>query len=202
MTLDWKSCAAVESVPDRLSGAWVFHGTRIPVTVLFDNLEDGLNVQEIVALYDGLTMEQAYVVLDFVSASLAAEANVHYAIQAAEALLPGRPAPDGENDPRWQAIIKIGNFVESEPEVIWPFVLKWGSLPNEEDLSNAIATLLLEHLLDYHFDLIFPRVESAARSNISFASTFARSWKFGQATEPTRADKFDKLLSEIRRPKE
>jgi uncharacterized protein (DUF433 family) len=180
----------------------VFHGTRIPVTVLFDNLEDGLNVQEIVALYDGLTVEQAYVVLDFVSASLVAEANVHYAIQAAEALLPGRPAPDGENDPRWQAIIKIGNFVESEPEVIWPFVLKWGSLPNEEDLSNAIATLLLEHLLDYHFDLIFPRVESAARSNISFASTFTRSWKLGQATEPTGAEKFDKLLSEIRRPKE
>jgi uncharacterized protein (DUF433 family) len=202
MTLDWKNCAAVESVPDRLSGAWVFHGTRIPVTVLFDNLEDGLNVQEIVALYDGLTIEQAYVVLDFVSASLVAEANVHYAIQAAEALLPGRPAPDGENDPRWQAIIKIGNFVESEPEVIWPFVLKWGSLPNEEDLSNAIATLLLEHLLDYHFDLIFPRVESAARSNISFASTFTRSWKLGQATEPTRAEQFDKLLSEIRRPKE
>jgi len=202
MALDWKNCAAVESVPDRLSGAWVFHGTRIPVTVLFDNLEDGLNVQEIVALYDGLTIEQAYVVLDFVSASLVAEANVHYAIQAAEALLPGRPAPDGENDPRWQAIIKIGNFVESEPEVIWPFVLKWGSLPNEEDLSNAIATLLLEHLLDYHFDLIFPRVESAARSNISFASTFTRSWKLGQATEPTRAEKFDKLLSEIRRPKE
>jgi uncharacterized protein (DUF433 family) len=202
MTLDWKNCAAVESVPDRLSGAWVFHGTRIPVTVLFDNLEDGLNVQQIVALYDGLTVEQAYVVLDFVSASLVAEANVHYAIQAAEALLPGRPAPDHENDPRWQAIMKIGDFVESKPEAIWPFVLKWGSLPDEEDLSAAIATLLLEHLLDHHFDLIFPRVESAARSDIWFANTFAGCWKLGQAQESARAEKFDKLLSEIRRPKE
>jgi uncharacterized protein (DUF433 family) len=202
MTLDWKNCAAVESVPDRLSGAWVFHGTRIPVTVLFDNLEDGLNVQVTVALYDGLTVEQAYVVLDFVSASLVAEANVHYAIQAAEALLPGQSAPDSKNDPRWQAIIKIGNFVESEPEAIWPFVLKWGSLPNVEDLSSAIATLLLEHLLDHHFDLTFPRVESAARSNIWFANTFAGCWKLGQAQESARAEKFDKLLSEIRRPKE
>ena len=202
MTLDWKNCAAVESVPDRLSGAWVFHGTRIPVTVLFDNLEDGLNVQVTVALYDGLTVEQAYVVLDFVSASLVAEANVHYAIQAAEALLPGRPATDGEEDPRWQAIMKIEDFVETEPETIWPFVLKWGSLPNEEDLSAAIATLLLERLLQFHFDLIFPRVEAATRSNVWFARTFSKSWKLGQAEETARAEKYDKLLAEVRRSKE
>ena len=202
MTLDWKNCLAIESVPDRLSGACVFHGTRIPVSALFDNLEDGLTVQEIVALYEGLTIQHVEGVLEFVSGSLVAETNVHYAIQAAEALLPGRPAPDGENDPRWQAIIKIGNFVESEPEAIWPFVLKWGSLPNEEDLSNAIATLLLEHLLDHHFDLIFPRVESAVRSDVWFANTFARCWKLGQAEESARAEKFDKLRSEIRGPKE
>ena len=202
MTLDWKNCAAVESVPDRLSGAWVFHGTRIPVTVLFDNLEDGLTVKEIVALYEGLTTQHIDGILEFVSGSLVAEANVHYAIQAAEALLPGRPATDGEEDPRWQAIMKIEDFVETEPETIWPFVLKWGSLPNEEDLSAAIATLLLEDLLKYHFDLIFPRVATAARSNPWFASTFAKTWKLGQAEERARAEQYDKLLSEIRRPQE
>jgi uncharacterized protein (DUF433 family) len=202
MTLDWKNCAAVESVPDRLSGAWVFHGTRIPVTVLFDNLEDGLTVQDIVALYPGLTMGHIEGVLEVVSCSLVAEANVHYAIQAAEALLPGRPSPDGEKDPRWQAIMKIEDFVESEAEAIWPFVLKWGSLPDEEDLSAAIATLLLERLLQFHFDLIFPRVEAAARSNVWFAKTFAKSWKLGQAEEAARAEQYDKLLSEIRHARE
>lgn len=202
MTLDWKNCPAVESVPDRLSGAWVFHGTRIPVSALFDNLEDGLTVQEIVALYEGLTKQHIEGVLEFVSGSLVAEANVHYAIQAAEALLPGRPAPDGKNDPRWQAIMKIEDFVESEPEAIWPFVLKWGSLPDEEDLSAAIATLLVERLLQFHFDLIFPRVRAAAQSNVWFARTFAKSWKLGQAEEAARAEQYDKLLSEIRHPRE
>ena len=199
MTIDWKNCAAIESIPDRLSGAWVFHGTRIPVSALFDNLEDGMTVQEIAALYDGLTLEHIEGVLEFASGSLVAEANVHYAIQAAEALLPGRPAPDGEKDPRWQAIMKIEDFVESEPEAIWPFVLKWGSLPNEEDLSAAIATLLLERMLQFHFDLIFSRVETAARSNFWFARTFSKSWKLGQAEESARAERYDKLLSEIRR---
>jgi uncharacterized protein (DUF433 family) len=202
MALDWKNCAAVESVPDRLSGAWVFHGTRIPVSALFENLAGGFTAQEIVALYQGLTMEHIQAVLEFVSGGLVAEANVHDAIQAAEALLPGRPAPDGESDPRWQAIMKIEDFVETEPETIWPFVLKWGSLPNEEDLSAAIATLLLERLLQFHFDLIFPRVEAATRSNVWFARTFSKSWKLGQAEETARAEKYDKLLAEVRRSKE
>jgi len=201
MTLDWKNCAAVESVPDRLSGAWVFHGTRIPVSVLFENLEDGLTIEEILVLYQGLTEGHIIAVLEFVSNSLAAEANVHYAIQAAEALLPGKPTPEGDEDPRWQAIMKIEDFVETEPEAIWPFVLKWGSLPDEPDLSAAIAVLLVERLLQYHFDLIFPRVAAAARSNSSFASTFAKSWKLGQAKEATRAKQYDELLADLQQPK-
>jgi uncharacterized protein (DUF433 family) len=202
MALDWKDCPAVESVPNRLSGAWVFHGTRIPVSVLFQNLEDGLTVDEIVALYDGLTVGHIVGILEFIGNSTIAERNVHYAIQAAEALLPGKPVPEGEEDPRWQAIMKIEDFVETEPEAIWPFVLKWGSLPDEPDLSAAIAVLLVERLLQYHFDLIFPRVAAAARSNSSFASTFAKSWKLGQAQEFTRAKQYEELLADIRRSKE
>jgi hypothetical protein len=46
MALDWTECPAVESVPGRVSGAWVFRGTRLPVATIFENLEDGLSIEE------------------------------------------------------------------------------------------------------------------------------------------------------------
>jgi uncharacterized protein (DUF433 family) len=72
MALDWSKCGAVESVPEKVSGAWVFRGTRMPVAAVFENLEDGLTIDEIVELYDGLTREQVQAVLDFAAQSLAA----------------------------------------------------------------------------------------------------------------------------------
>jgi uncharacterized protein (DUF433 family) len=72
MALDWANCAAVESVPGKVSGAWVFRGTRMPVAAVFENLEDGLTIDEIVELYDGLTREQVQAVLDFAAQSLEA----------------------------------------------------------------------------------------------------------------------------------
>jgi hypothetical protein len=124
--------------------------------------------------------------------------SVQQKLAAAEKLLPGHAAPDGERDPRWQAIIKVGYHIETDPEAIWPFVLRWGS-HDDEDLRTAIATCLLEHLLEYHFDSIFPHVEAAARSNRNFADTVCRCWKLGQAEEPTRARRFDRLVASIRR---
>jgi uncharacterized protein (DUF433 family) len=67
MELDWSKCAAVESVPGKVSGAWVFRGTRIPVEAVFENLADGLTIGEIAELYDGLTPEQVRAVLEFVA---------------------------------------------------------------------------------------------------------------------------------------
>ena len=124
--------------------------------------------------------------------------TVQEALAVAEQLLPGRPAPDGTEDARWQAIIEVAMFAQREPEVIWPFVLKWGS-HEEKDVRAAIATCLLEDLLQYHFDLIFPLVESAAKSNELFAKTTAICWKFGEAAEPIRAARFDALCAEIRK---
>jgi len=72
MPLDWSQCQAVESVPGKVSGAWVFRGTRIPVAAVFENLEDGLTVNEIVEMFDGLTQEQVKAVLDFAAQSLSA----------------------------------------------------------------------------------------------------------------------------------
>jgi len=59
-------------VPEKLSGAWVFRGTRLPVAAVFANLEDGLTVDEIVKMFDGLTREQVNAVLEFAAQSLAA----------------------------------------------------------------------------------------------------------------------------------
>ncbi len=70
-TLDWSQCPAVESVPGRLSGAWVLRGTRMPIAVIFENLEYGSSIEEIIENYN-LTREQIQVVLDFAERSAAA----------------------------------------------------------------------------------------------------------------------------------
>lgn len=71
--LDWSQCPAVESVPNRVSGAWVFKGTRLPVATVIENLED-LSVDEVIERFD-VTREQITAVLDFVAESLRAEAR-------------------------------------------------------------------------------------------------------------------------------
>ena len=77
MALDWSRCAAVESVPGKVSGAWVFRGTRIPAAAVFENLEDGLTIDQIVEMFDGLTREQVRAVLDFAAQSLEVPAPTH-----------------------------------------------------------------------------------------------------------------------------
>lgn len=62
--LDWSSCSAVERDPQRVSGAWVFRGTRVPVSALFENLEDGVQITQFVEWFPGVTIEQVRAVLD------------------------------------------------------------------------------------------------------------------------------------------
>lgn len=69
--LDWSQCPAAESVPEKVSRAWVFKDTRMPVSAVFENLEDGITIDEPIDLYDGLTREQVEAVLDFAARSLA-----------------------------------------------------------------------------------------------------------------------------------
>ena len=59
-------------MPGKVSGAWVFRGTRMPVAAVFENLEDGLTIDEIVEMFDGLTREQVQAVPDFAAQSLEA----------------------------------------------------------------------------------------------------------------------------------
>ena len=68
--LDWSQCPAVERVPEKVSGAWVFRGTRMPVALVFENLEAGMTIDELLKTYDGLTREQITAVLEFAARSL------------------------------------------------------------------------------------------------------------------------------------
>ena len=63
-SLDWSQCPAVESIPGKVSGAWVFKRTRTPVAVVFENLEDGMTVDEVVEQFP-VTREQVKAVLEF-----------------------------------------------------------------------------------------------------------------------------------------
>ena len=72
--IDWSSCTVVERDPERVSGAWVFRGTRVPVAALFENLEDGVPVGEFVELFPGVTLQQARAVLEHAARSATAAA--------------------------------------------------------------------------------------------------------------------------------
>ncbi|MEA5451009.1 DUF433 domain-containing protein [Leptolyngbya sp. CCNP1308] len=70
--IDWSTCPAVERDPKRVSGAWLFSGTRIAVSALFENLEDGSNAEEFVEWFPGVTIQQVRAVLEHVARSAAA----------------------------------------------------------------------------------------------------------------------------------
>ena len=72
--IDWSTCSAVESYPGRVSGAWVFRGTRVPVAALFETLEDGASVHDFVEWFQGVTPEQVRTVLEHAAKSALAPA--------------------------------------------------------------------------------------------------------------------------------
>jgi uncharacterized protein (DUF433 family) len=70
--LDWSQCSAVERIPEKVSGAWLFKGTRVPVKALFENIEGGATIQEFLKWFPGVTRQQAEAVLEYTQKSLEA----------------------------------------------------------------------------------------------------------------------------------
>ena len=68
-TLDWSQCPAVESIPGKVSGAWLFKDTRMPVSIVFENLEAGASISEIMDWFH-LSREQIVAVIEFAARSL------------------------------------------------------------------------------------------------------------------------------------
>jgi uncharacterized protein (DUF433 family) len=62
--LTWENCRAVERNPEKLSGAWVFRGTRVPVAALFENLRSGASIDEFLEWFPGVERAQVEEVLD------------------------------------------------------------------------------------------------------------------------------------------
>ena len=83
-TLDWSQCPAVERIPGKVSGAWVFRDTRMPVATIFENLEVGSNIDEIIEQYD-VTREQIQAVLEFAARSLDAPGVPAGVVRASDA---------------------------------------------------------------------------------------------------------------------
>jgi uncharacterized protein (DUF433 family) len=69
--LDWSQCPAVERDPEKVSGAWLFKGTRVPAKALFENLEDGARVDDFLEWFPGVTRDQVEAVLEHAEQSLA-----------------------------------------------------------------------------------------------------------------------------------
>ena len=124
--------------------------------------------------------------------------TAHHAIEDAERILHEEAPSEEGDDPRWQAIIRVAEFAEDEPDLLWTFARKWGSQP-DPDLRQGVASCLVEHLLQFHFSYLFPRVAAAAREDPLFAETLLGCWEFGQTEEPDNAARLRALKEELER---
>ena len=70
---NWQALGVVERYPDRVSGAWVFSGTRVPVSALFENLRDGATIEQFLEWFPGVTRTQAEAVLNYEAMALTGE---------------------------------------------------------------------------------------------------------------------------------
>lgn len=85
------------------------------------------------------------------------------------------------NDVRWQALIAVGEWIETDPDVVWEVVVEHGQ-SEDEDMRAGVATVLLEHLLEDHFDAYFPRVRRRIEGRAHrLADTLSRCSAFGEA---------------------
>jgi uncharacterized protein (DUF433 family) len=82
--LDWSQCPAVESIPGKVSGAWVFKDTRMPIYIVFENLESGASIEEIMEWFD-VTREQVVAVLEFAARSLDLPASASHSLTPVDA---------------------------------------------------------------------------------------------------------------------
>ena len=96
----------------------------------------------------------------------------------------------------------VGDYIETDPIPVCDFALKWARRRGR-DLQAAIYCCLIEHLLEHHFDLLLPRMRTAAREDARVARIFVRVWNspflFGQAKEPANIKRLKRLASELRR---
>lgn len=122
--------------------------------------------------------------------------NAYDATEQASALLANEPPPEGMRDPRWQALLVVTSHIEDEPDLVWEFIEEWGG-SEREDIREAVATCLLEPLLELHCDTYLTMLEERTISDTFFAEMFLRCDRFGKACEPRNAKRFDQLKKQL-----
>jgi len=73
---------------------------------------------------------------------------------------------------RWQALVAVAEGIKSEPDIVWSVISRYGG-SSDGDMRGGIACVLLEHLLDEHFEEYLPRVRESARADEVFCQTLA-----------------------------
>lgn len=119
--------------------------------------------------------------LDYIEESIFVRKNRNFNLEMIDKLI-----LDKNNDIRWHAFCALGDFVEDFPHKVWPFVIKYGS-HRSRDMRLAVSCCLLEHILEYHFDEYFPKVEKIiTNGDKKFLFTLTMCWYFGEAEKNSR----------------
>jgi uncharacterized protein (DUF433 family) len=64
--IDWSQCPALERSPEKVSGEWLFKGTRVPVIALIENLKGGAKIDEFIEWFPGVSRAQVEQVIAFI----------------------------------------------------------------------------------------------------------------------------------------
>lgn len=93
---------------------------------------------------------------------------------------------DSDNDCRWQAIIVVGEFLKNSPQEVWKVICQFG-VSEDDDMRTAIATILLEHLLEIYYTQYFPLLKSKIlKGSPLLADTLSLCWHIGEGRSHKR----------------
>lgn len=111
--------------------------------------------------------------IDYIDTSSNVQKNLDFILKMADRLI-----PDRNNSIRWRTFLLVGEYIRDFPSKVWPFIVKYGAVPNK-DIRNGVASCLLEHILEYHYDKYLPEVEKLLFSNKNYIYIFKGSFFFG-----------------------
>ncbi len=106
----------------------------------------------------------------------------------------GRALSSKISKERWKVAFELTDLAKSDPELLWPLIVKYGS-SEDEDVRDEIATCALEHLLEYHFSKFIDRIEVLIRTpNRNFRDTLGMCWVLGDAENLENARRLERVL--------
>ena len=88
----------------------------------------------------------------------------------------------------------LHDYIKDDPEAVWPLVTKWGAVRNR-DIRAGVAVCVLEHILEFHFEEYFPRIERLIRGGVRrMALTLSMCWHLGKASDPSNSERIKRLV--------